>query len=846
MAKLQVYKFINPGNSGKENPATSAARTQTLALNRIGNTTSSIATIVSDIEKISIASIKDDKKREQFERRRERRQKDQAAEDNQEMVKAGKDKGLQKKIAKKVKGTGLFGFLEDFLGPIGSLFMKLGAFALTSELLKYLGDKKNTEKISTFFTKAKFVFDKLKEFGENIANAIGDGLDFIFGKETTFEERLKAFGTIAAAIGGIGGILAAAQGARDLLGLGETADDLTPDRRPKGDGPDGKPRKPTTTPDGKPKKPLSAFELEQQRKKATQELIEEMGGTTPTKPKPIPDSKPKWWQRLKQGAGDLIEGGKKNFMAGLNALGDVAKGTWNATMAAKDAVGRTASQWADNVGQFTVKQYENLKAGAKSFFQEKIKGLIDPVIRPVKDAALGAGKQIMSFLQGLPGFKQVLEFLKRKGIGGIGDIAQAGSKLGKRAASILPVIGGVVNLAFAYDRFASGDSIGGLLESISGILDFTGDGVPLSMALDGYMFARDFIPALQEGENKMINDLGLGALKGQLDSTLSQLPNLGELVGMFMGKAGEIEGVSPTSVADQSGGLGVRDTISQEAIDMVDLYSNGGPVQLQEMFLGGVVKGIGKAVGGIGKTVGKIASNPLVQTAASFIPGAAPIMAGINMATGLMSGNPMNMLGAAAGMIPGLGGMMNSGLGQIGSSLLGGDFMGAAMQGLGMIPGLSGMMSGALGNIAGNVLGGNFMGAAATGLGMVNPGLGQLAGSVLGSGLNPLSMVGGLAEQFGMGGVMSSMLSGDPMSAAGDIAKELGVDPKIVGGVQSTGSKILKEGGLSAEYAMQTAMEFVPIPVILDKIVPMQVAVPINTGGGGVVTATPSSLTQRQ
>ena len=133
----------------------------------------------------------------------------------------------------------------------------------------------------------------------------------------------------------------------------------------------------------------------------------------------------------------------------------------------------------------------------------------------------------------------------------------------------------------------------------------------------------------------------------------------------------------------------------------------------------------------------------------------------------------------------------------------------------------------------------------ATGLGMVNPGLGQLAGSVLGSGLNPLSMVGGLAEQFGMGGVMSSMLSGDPMSAAGDIAKELGVDPKIVGGVQSTGSKILKEGGLSAEYAMQTAMEFVPIPVILDKIVPMQVAVPINTGGGGVVTATPSSLTQR-
>ena len=796
MAKLQVYKFVNPGNSGKENPATSAARTQTLALNRIGGTVSSIGSIVSDIEKISIASIKDDKKREQFERRRERRQKDQSAEDNQEMVKAGKDKGLQKKVKKKLKGQGIFGFLEDFLGPIGSLFMKIGAFALTSELLKYLGDKENTKKISTFFMKAKFVFDKLKEFGENIANAIGDGLDFIFGKETTFEERLKAFGTIAAAIGGIGGIIAAAQGARDLLGLGETADDLTPDRRPK-DGPDGKPKK--TPPGTKPKKPLSAFELEQQRKKATQDLIEEMGDSTP-KAKPIPDSKPKWWQRLQQGAGDLIEGGKKNFMMGINALGDAAKGTWKATMAAKDAVGRTAGQFADNVGSFAGKQYENLKSGTKAFFQDRIKGLIDPVIKPVKDTALGAGKQIMSFLQELPGFKQVLEFLKKKGIGGIGDVAQAGSKLGKRAATILPIIGGVVNLAFAYDRFASGDSIGGLLESISGILDFTGVGVPLSMALDGYMFARDFIPALQEGENKMVNDLGLGALKGQLDDTLSKLPNLGELVGMMMGKESEE----------------------------------------QEMFLGGVVKSVGNALGGIGKTVGSIASNPIVQTAASFIPGAAPIMAGVNMATNLMQGNfdPMSMVTSAAGMIPGLGGIgttignaLNSPLGQIGTSLLGGNFAGAAMQGLGMIPGLSGMMSGAIGNIAGNLLGGNFMGAAATGLGMINPGLGQLAG--------------GLAEQFGMGGVMSSMLSGDPMSAAGDIAKELGVDPKIVGGVQSTGSKILKDGGLSAEYAMQTAMEFVPVPVILDKIVPMQVAVPINTGGGGVVTATPSSLTQR-
>ena len=72
----------------------------------------------------------------------------------------------------------------------------------------------------------------------------------------------------------------------------------------------------------------------------------------------------------------------------------------------------------------------------------------------------------------------------------------------------------------------------------------------------------------------------------------------------------------------------------------------------------------GGFLGGIVDTVSNVASNPLVQTAASFIPGAAPIMTGMNMATGLMSGNPMSMVGAASDMIPGLGGI-TSGLGGV-------------------------------------------------------------------------------------------------------------------------------------------------------------------------------------
>ena len=149
--------------------------------------------------------------------------------------------------------------------------------------------------------------------------------------------------------------------------------------------------------------------------------------------------------------------------------------------------------------------------------------------------------------------------------------------------------------------------------------------------------------------------------------------------------------------------------------------SGGGLVQPQEMFLGGIVKGIGKAVSGVTNTVKKIGgavsgivNNPIVQAVAPMIPGVGPIVAGIGAVSGLMSGNPMAAISAGLGMIPGMSGIMgqvgnfmNSPLGQIGGQLLSGNFMGAAMQGLGMIPGLSGLMSGGLGSIVGSVMGGD-------------------------------------------------------------------------------------------------------------------------------------------
>ena len=868
MAKLQVYKFVNPGTAASVSPAVTAARSQVLATNRLGSTISSIGNIFEDLEKIAIAQIKDDRARAQAERRRERRVADAATEQAVEQSPAlGK---VKKKPGSKLKriAKGSLSWIEKFLAPIGNFLLQLGGLAITKAVLEWAADEDNKVKLKEFFEKAKFVFDKLVGFGKAIGNAIGTGLDFLFGKESTFEERLDAFGKIALAIGGIGATLAAVNFVSDLFGAADDiADvaDVVPD-------PDGKPKpkpKPTPTnpsgadpdldgPRGRVKASTVADQFGEAAGKQYKKILAQYGddaarayalalkeaGGNPVKAlqawkrlklKPIPPPKPSALQRLGNLFGGALDSGIDLTKRGLGALHRGLKGLpawagqqyknlssaartgWDNTVKAGEAIANKGKKWANAAGNALKGGFDALSNGAKNFFLEKIMAPIKGIIDPIAKKASGIGQALFDKLKGLPGMEKAGEILKKKGIGGFGDIAQAGSKLGKRAAAILPVIGGIVNLAFAYDRAANGDSIGALIEGTSGILDIAGlatagAGNVASMLLDGYMFVRDFLPQLQEGEEKVVDAVGARGLKTGIDNILSKLPNIGELINMFMGKTNETEGQEPNDgvlnldTQEANKVVANEDTISQEALDMVDQYSRGGHVQPQEMFLGGVVKGIKKAVGGVSKAIGGVVSNPLVQTAASFIPGAAPIMAGLST---LATGNPMSMLG----MIPGMGGVMSGPLGQIGSSLMSG----------------------------------NFMGAATTGLSMINPGIGQMAGSILSGGINPAGVLGGVAKQFGLSGIYNAVtgaMGGDYNTALSQIGGELGVDPKVLGAVQGTSQQMLKEGGVSAQYAMQQTMEFIPIPMIMEKLVPIPQAVTINNGGG-VVNAVPTSLQTR-
>jgi len=155
-----------------------------------------------------------------------------------------------------------------------------------------------------------------------------------------------------------------------------------------------------------------------------------------------------------------------------------------------------------------------------------IKKLIEPLTKPL----LKIKDKILQKIASIPGLNSLL---KKIGMNTLGDAPKMASKLGAKA---LPVVGGVFNLLFAYDRLAQGDSLGALIEFISAILDFSGAGAPVSMALDAFMFARDMFPQIRDAEEGLLDGLGLGGVIQTLNNTTKKLPDLSSIVKILTGK----------------------------------------------------------------------------------------------------------------------------------------------------------------------------------------------------------------------------------------------------------------------------------------------------------------------
>lgn len=840
MANLTTYKPIKIGSNLKGSLG-SVVKQRSLAINRLGSTLNSISTLARDIEQISINKVKEQGVREKLERRKKRRELDQKFEDRTEQKKpkvASRTKGALKKGSKKA-----LGFMEKFLGPIGNFLFQIAKFAITTEILKWIKDPKNLEKLTTFVEKAKFVFQKLFDFAAFLTTNLLDGLANLFGQDSNFIDRLKGIGQIFLGIIGLRYLMNPFKIITDILNLLDLLGDGG--GRPDLDGPDGNRLRGTDVDvDGRQRRTGARDRYERRFGKdaADKRFGKKPRGKTPRGkrrrglgglmglgcPNPLdflPDSTPKnvvddvakatdklddaadAAKKIDQ-AGDIADAAgdaakKKNiFQKGGDFLGnwwktsgsktltntvdaarslgssllkqidalpsplkladDAFKGmsalgqkAWSGAVSAGKAIGSTAKKWGTGIGNFAAKSLDDIKGAGKAFLQNRIINVIEPIIAPLVEKFKFIGDKAMGLIQKIPGYEKVGKLFKSKGISSIAD---AGSKLGKRAGAVLPVIGGIVNLAFAYDRFASGDSFGGLLETISAILDFGGLATAgatnvASMFLDGYLFARDFIPQLAEGEDAVFQAIGLGDAKKTVDDVFSKLPNLGELLGNFT----------------RMMGLG------------------GGE---EEKMFGGVVKKIGGALGGI-------TSNPIAQVAASAIPGAGAIMAGANMVSNIAQGNfdPTSMLTSAFAGLPGA-------------------------EGAKFIDGNTGEM-----------------------LGMGKAGLQSALG---GNNASTVDMMSDFASKFGLGGLMKAATGAQGASVESgmtELASNLGVKPEVISGAKKGGE--LAQGGMSGQYAMEQALQFVQVPVVIEKLMPMPVAVPINTGGPALVQGGPSTLTKK-
>ena len=610
-----------------------AVNTNIFAANQLGSTLNSVGNITTDLVKISEAFRKTRLNDEKDERRQKRLDKDQAAEDRQEgkkvddFNKSGKDKDTEKEFKKKKKpkmslfkkGKGMGGFLLGFLGPVGGALASIAAAAATYKLMEYFSKPENTEKIRDFIEKASFVFKKLFGWAGQLIDATMTAVDQLFGKEKSIGERLLGFGKIATAIGANLLLLKAYEGISDFLdrdkpkNKNKKPDDIDPKTKKKLNPDevleDGKVRKATPDEIELKKKGLNSDQIADYKKQVANGVDPDVA---------LKKTKQGKIQRMIGDKIDDVAGSKpvKNFIGFFKDLGKkvgkFAQNQINKIPGVKELgekLTKAIAQGYQDLSKFARKKFDDIVSTGKklkgkfmgalestgNFFKKMAKRAKDAVVKKILEPALkylepaikklkSIGGKIMGQLQKIPGYDKITKVLKKFGGEGSQGLMK---KIGGKA---VPILGGFVNMLFAYDRLASGDSIGGLIEGASGILDLSGAfgnaaGPPISMGLDAYMFARDFVPQIQAGEEAIVNKIGLGGLKTQMDSIFEKLPDLGTITNMVLGKKKEEETGDGDTVSPD--GETVTTNVKQISARL-DLYGdgkayiNGNEVSLEE------------------------------------------------------------------------------------------------------------------------------------------------------------------------------------------------------------------------------------------------------------------------
>ncbi len=588
MAKLVLYKPVKP-LKGK---GVMAAHCQkSLAINQSGVISNSIGKIILEMKSVAGATVAFQKYQEKKQKKLARLEKDRVAENVQEgkiapenpqgNINEGKDADL--KDTKTTKAAE--GWLEKIFGPYGNFLQDLITLVITKAVFDFMKNPKNWKTVQWAVETTGKVFKFFAGWVKGSVEKLLGGMGQMFDPNATFWERIKGFGNMLLGILGlsalmnpfglISGIMTLATGLVDWVksvirwwkkkkkqALDQVTDTLTDTGKKTAKAVDkaddaktvakavdkvddaagvGK----TTSKSGG----LMGW-IGEQKKKISQVSDDLMSG--------------KLWGKMGKGLSDWGKNLYKNLPDGIKknweTIAEVgSKVTKNAISEGNKWGGKMMGWFGDAkkwIGDGIASNMKKVGQAAQDWVIKPVKEMFAPLMKKLKPMADG----VQAALFDTPLGKKVAAWLKKSGLfPPLSNIKPLSKKIGGKA---LPVVGGVVNLGFAYDRFQQGDPIGGAFEALSAAFDIMGlipggqFGPTVSMIIDAYMLARDFIPGIQEGEEKIIEKLGAKGIVEQVKTFGSKLPPIGDIIKFLTGKGDQIKPREPDGKGDtnQPGG----------------------------------------------------------------------------------------------------------------------------------------------------------------------------------------------------------------------------------------------------------------------------------------------------
>ena len=553
------------------------------SINRIGETVSSIGSIVEDMRDFYHDQIETMFNIQQDLDRSLQLEKDQDAEEEAEgggpKTKEAKEEG-EKELKKKSKKKGLFGWLEDFLKPWENIAAFLARAFISRAMLKWFADEKNLKKLENIIE----TIGKVGKFAMDLAaGSIGllmDGLGSVFGgidkvsngKLGGAWDMIKGLGGVIAGVAGLkalGYLLNPFSLISDIMGILDAINQWrinrrkprdidTPDGRPKPN--DGKPRITGTTDD------IVDATVDTGRKvQITGDVInqgDDLATTLAKNNEVIP--KTSWWDNIVEGTkkglsviGDIPGNLKKAWQSAykwlnedglkmLNEMSEAARKRWDEFAQAAAARRKQSMGWWDKlsgkVGDFKKWVGEGVEGAKKGATEWAVRNIVEPLgkfFEPILKPIQNLGKQLVTAIESTPAGKMVAEQLKKRGL----SLAEPGPLIKKIGGKALPVVGGLLNALFAYDALSNGDPVGAALEALSGAFDISGlfgfvPGPMISLGIDAYLFGRELVPPIRELEDKAFNALpGIKHGKKFLEQIGPKLPRgpIEKLLGGLMG-----------------------------------------------------------------------------------------------------------------------------------------------------------------------------------------------------------------------------------------------------------------------------------------------------------------------